>query len=367
MATIDEIKIGNETRKIVIDADKVNYTNLSMEGVSDVEGALDYLAANGSGNSGGGGAKFFNPLLPWKKSKLRILCIGNSYMQGSQACLPAIMQAAGLTLNDIQIDWDYQQMTRLGFWLDKLRNNEAGLTHMYLSSSNGNLKWSGDSGNNSTGLRDRISGTSWDVIMLQEYPVSGGQGTTGYNDVADVYSSYRSYLTEFVTAIKQYCPNKKVTIVWHMIWHNSYDMSTSDAGWRNICNAVKEMVADTGIDVVIPTGTAIRNACYTNTFNGNNHACLVRDGVGHLAYGVAEYIAACAVFETMVAPNWGMTVLGNSAIPTISQSSNPSGNYAGSEIAVTAENKELCQRCAIAACKDWYHVDATIDPIEAQQ
>lgn len=364
MAKCNQIQIGNETRDIVIGADKVEYTNLSMEGVETVEDALNELAAGGGGSSGGG-AKFFNPLIPWKKAtKLNVLCIGNSYMECSQRVLPQIMQAAGLTTTDINIEWDYQQMTRLSFWLDKFKNNEAGSTHKYLNTVGGNLVWSGDAGNNSTGLRDRISNTSWDIIMLQEYPTSGNGSASEGNDIADSYASYKSILTEFVTGIKQYCPNKKVVVVWHMIWSNSYQMQTSDTTWRNICNAVKEMVADTGIDIVIPSGTAIRNACYTDTFNGNNHACLVKDGVGHLAKGVAEYITACAVFETMVAPAFGLTILGNTATPSITSSDNPTGNYAGSEIAVTPSNKELCQKCAISAVKDWYHVDMTLEPIQ---
>ena len=95
--------------------------------------------------------------------------------------------------------------------------------------------------------------------------------------------------------------------------------------------------------MIIPTGTAIQNARTTNL---NTPHGLTRDGK-HLAYGVGRYVAACTWFEALIAPVYGVSVVGNSTIHDIDENEQNNSTYETAP--VTNENRILCQQCAAAA------------------
>jgi hypothetical protein len=108
------------------------------------------------------------------------------------------------------------------------------------------------------------------------------------------------------------------------------------------------MSADTGIQDIIPSGTAIMNlrASYLNTPMSK---AFTRDGY-HLSLGEGRYAAACVFFEYMVAPRYGISVLGNSLrLPDLKP-------------AVTDKNAEFLQLCAVEAVKNPFVVNAQLGP-----
>ena len=65
---------------------------------------------------------------------------------------------------------------------------------------------------------------------------------------------------------------------------------------------VKQLMADTGIDVVISTGAVLENL-RTSRVNVDNGLQLTRDSY-HMDFGLTRYAAACAVFETIITPRY---------------------------------------------------------------
>lgn len=111
--------------------------------------------------------------------------------------------------------------------------------------------------------------------------------------------------------------------------------------WLLIALAVQQMVMSDGIDVLIPEGTAIQNARNTSL---NTEAELTRDGT-HLDLGIGRYLAACTWLQSIFAPVFGISILGNKALPEVI--TQPEGDFDSHP--VTEDNRELAQRCAVAA------------------
>jgi hypothetical protein len=129
-----------------------------------------------------------------------------------------------------------------------------------------------------------------------------------------------------------------------MTW--AYGSASTHAGFANydrnrdtmyfrIADAVKTMIADTGIDIIIPSATAIRNLRSTSV--NNPPLDLTRDGY-HIDLGAGRYTLACTWFQALIAPCLGTTVVGN---PFKTDNGN---------VPVTGDNILLCQKAAQYAC-----------------
>ena len=119
-----------------------------------------------------------------------------------------------------------------------------------------------------------------------------------------------------------------------------------------------------GIDIVIPTGTAIQNARNTSLI-GNTGGELTRDGA-HMAFGVGRYIVAATWFQSLLAPIFGVSILGNTCVHDTlynaevaydealqeAHEEDPVNNMYFPPIYVTTSNRELCQLCAMWATID---------------
>jgi hypothetical protein len=106
--------------------------------------------------------------------------------------------------------------------------------------------------------------------------------------------------------------------------------------YRAIVNAVRTMIVQTGLDLIIPSATAIQNLRATHL--NNPPMDLTRDELSHIDYGVGRYTLACTWFQTLVAPVFGTTVVGNTYYY-------PAGN-----VPATIKNTPLCQKAAQYAC-----------------
>lgn len=111
--------------------------------------------------------------------------------------------------------------------------------------------------------------------------------------------------------------------------------------WEKI-NKVVKLTDNYGIDMIIPTGTTIQNARATELNTPHGITC---DGK-HLAYGVGRYLMACTWFEALIAPVYGVSVVGNTAVHAITENEQSSLTY--EVVSVTDENSTLCQQCAAA-------------------
>lgn len=273
---------------------------------------------------------FQNNPLPVGKKSLRVLCIGNSYTSDALSCVPAIMQAAGISDANYSIYQALISGSSLRTWWNTIAYEDT-LQLDFVAGSKMPL---------SKGPWKDLLAQKWDIVTLQQY--SGD---------AVNYDTFNPWLRKLIDFIKDNCPNPSVTLAWQTAWSYSslYNQQmTPYERWLYISLAVKQMVINDGIDVLIPVGTAIQNARSTSL---NTVSELTRDGT-HLDLGVGRYTASCTWYQALIAPVFDLSVMGNEALPPMGTS--PNIRYPSQP--VTADNRELCQRCAVAAVEKPFEV-----------
>ncbi len=262
-------------------------------------------------------------LLPTGKKALKVLAIGNSFVDDPMAYFDVIVRASGIDRSNLCVYSAVVGGTSLEYWANSYKNGyevtitrQSGLVTMPVTKA----------------TLSELLAQDWDVVTVQQL-----------SNFAQDESSLSPFLPFLIGQIREMCPNKNVVIAWQQVW--SYwegSLERSVANWQNI-NDVAKTTYDYGIDMIIPTGTAIQNARGTtlNTAHG-----LLRDGK-HLGFGVGRYVAACTWFEAIIAPVYGVSVVGNTAIHAITDSENAITTYETAP--VTDLNRTLCQECAAAA------------------
>lgn len=268
--------------------------------------------------------------LPTGRGSLKVLAIGNSFTDDPMAYLDAIVRASGIDQSGLCIYSTVKISASLEDWAKTLqKGSEVTITRRA-----GSLEMPVKQ----APLKELLA-QDWDVVTIQ-------QVSTQAQDEGKLQPG----LPYLVYHIRENCPNKNVVIAWQQIWsywNGNLDSSVSD--WSRITEVVK-LTSNYGVDMVIPTGTAIQNARGTalNTAHG-----LTRDGK-HLAFGVGRYVAACTWFEALIAPVFNVSVVGNTAIHSITDSEQANSQY--ETVAVTDYNRTLCQQCAAAAVSNPYNL-----------
>ena len=261
--------------------------------------------------------------LPVGKNSLKVLAIGNSFVDDPMAYFDAIVKGSSINRASLCVYSAVIGGASLEYWANTCKKgNEVTITRrsgqMEMTVTQAPL--------------EKILAQDWDVVTVQQV------STQAQNP-----SKLSPHLSYLVNTIRTQCPNKDVVIAWQQVW--SYwesNLEKSITNWQNI-NEVVKLTPNYGIDMVIPTGTAIQNARATelNTIHG-----LTRDGK-HLGYGVGRYVAACTWFEALIAPVYGVSVLGSTAVHPITDYEQNHSSY--ETVPVTDDNRTLCQQCAVAA------------------
>lgn len=142
----------------------------------------------------------------------------------------------------------------------------------------------------------------WDYITFQQVSTLSG-----------VPSGYFPYLADLVNYVKQHATNAKVRLAMHQTWaypqHSSKPAFATYANsqmqmYKAITESVWEAADSVGIDLVIPSGTAIQNARTSTLGDVFN-----RDG-SHLNEA-GKYTAACTWYEAFT----GKSSVGNTFAP----------------------------------------------------
>ena len=151
-------------------------------------------------------------------------------------------------------------------------------------------------------LSHALADEAWDYISFQQQ--SGRSG---------LYKTWIESLPQLIEYVKPRLPEDVVMMI-HQTW--AYDQTSTHKDFENydkdqivmynsIMSAVKKISKETGIKVVIPSGTAVQNARTTLLKD-----TMTRDGY-HLHKTFGRYVAACTWFETIFKKN----VVGNSYKP----------------------------------------------------
>ncbi|HKL71624.1 MAG TPA: DUF4886 domain-containing protein, partial [Marinilabiliaceae bacterium] len=122
------------------------------------------------------------------------------------------------------------------------------------------------------------------------------------------------YLSSLKKYVEMNVTNPSVSFALHQTW--AYESNSTHEGFVNysndqlqmynaIVNAIDGAAKYEGIEIIIPSGTAIQNG-RTNSGEGD----FTRDGY-HLSLGFGRYTAACTWYETLL----GESVVGNTFVP----------------------------------------------------
>ncbi len=301
--------------------------------ISDAIALINYLSTSIEGAT-----PSFPHQLP--DSTLKVLSLGNSYSYFATMYVSDLAQSAGIPSSAYHLRMLHPQGYSLQQWAQAI----AGNTPIHLITYIGSAPVHGKTG---TTVREQLS-NDWDIIVLQQNSNNAGD-----------YSTHEPYLSQIIDSIHAYCTNPDVKIAWHMIW------SKPGKNWNDIMTATRQVASHPDIDFVIPVGTAIENARNTSVWAGieGNLMC---DNSGHLAPGVAQYIASSSWYYALLTPFFDTALIGNTALRTPEQVDNewsalPNKQYPDSKIPVTEANNLLCQRCAVAASNDMWKISPDLD------
>ncbi len=270
---------------------------------------------------------------PLPTDTLRVLMIGNSFTDDATDYLYDIVLKSGINLNTCCIYKLTQGSTTLKNWEDNYKNDAT----KSIIRKAGNITMPITNGT----IQELLS-QDWDVISLQQLSTQSA-----------TFSTFSPYLDNLISYIKTDCPNKQVSLCWHMTWSlwSGYAENSprGEEGWKSIVATAQQMQTMYGIDILIPTGTAIQIARGTEL---NTVHSLTRDG-RHLSYGVAKYIAACSVYQTLIAPIYGISIAGNRSRHTITNAEKEESYYKNDYRNVTDTNAAACQSSAAQAVAHW--------------
>lgn len=251
---------------------------------------------------------YVNPPYPLSTDSLRILAIGNSFTDDATFYLPALIDYAGIDKKLLCVYTACLGSANFTTWLEKIESSDSVEVN----------KAGGAAVMNKRGTIRNVLAQNWDIIVIQQS-----------SDLSYKWSSYVP-LADYINAIDSFCTNKNVCLAFQLVWSHipdemPYVLDKNISCCRNMQNTY-------GIDVIVPTGTAIQLARNTSL---SDASYLTRDK-WHLNLGIGRYIASCTWFERLIAPHFGITVLGNNA--------RPKGTYSDANIT-------LAQKCAIQAIK----------------
>ena len=304
--------------------------------------------------------QYFNNQLPVWKETLKICALGNSYLGDSLSYLSDMISAAEIPYNNLCIYRIVKGGSQLGDMLNILKSgstiSDSGAT---CSRRVGGVDMNLSADNT---LKEILS-KDWDVIVL-------------YMKADEIFENMEDTVRQMIYYCRIYCKNPAVALAWHTGWARESEKGGYEGGseqqWKEISETTRNQVARMGINIIIPTGTALqngRNSSLAYSSSVRDAGELTRDGV-HASYGVGKYIAAATWFEALLAPVFGISVLGNATIhdelyDTEAQEDaalqalheqDPVNNMYFPPQYVTRINKRLCQVCAIAAIADKWHI-----------
>lgn len=236
------------------------------------------------------------PDKPEDGEKLNILLVSHSFGVDATEYLPALMVEAGI--DNVNLGRFYYPNCSLERHWDYYVNDTK---YSYYYCAAGATKF----GATSKTLKSVLQQTPWDIVVFQQ----------SIAEDAGNYATYQPYLNNLIQAVNEEClvaHDKLPYIGWHMFWGYGGSYTTM---WNNIKTATQAMMADTGIQLLIPSGTAVdiaRGQTYVDAESATKGFIdeIYGDGF-HCSRGVGRYLGSCTWFESVIKPIYGVSVVGN--------------------------------------------------------
>jgi len=246
--------------------------------------------------SADGELKYFSDLTVGEERIIKILAIGNSFSEDAiENYLYDLANSAGYKVMIGNMYIGGQSLE--GHWKNASENNSA--YQLRLIGPDG-VKNSFNDRN----LMEVIAGENWDYISFQEV-----------SQLSGIIDGYQEFLPQLMAYAANLTTNPEVKFIIHQTWayakdSNHFGFPTYDSNQMTMYNAIvdavwkaKEMA---GVDLVVPSGTAIQNG--RTTYMGDK---FTRDGY-HLNLSMGRFTAASAWFESIFG-----NVLNNTFVPNM--------------------------------------------------
>lgn len=287
-------------------------------------------AQGGSSSSSSSVGYLCNKPLPYMPVRLDVLFIGNSFSIDTNEAMPSILNSLGMSMVDIYVL--YRPGCSLKQHYENLKSNEK-VYELYRYNRDGSKKLE-----KAISLREAMRRFPYDVVVFQQYSLESGN-----------YSSYEPYLSKLIQAYSILTISPRTTYAFNETWaysskHKNIGRYKDQANmYRSICNAVKEMKARSGIDIIIPCGTAVQNARRVKALATDNE--FTRDNQ-HIDLTMGRYLLACTFFESVIGPCYSRSIRDDLSI--IGKN--------GSKGQVNNTNRRLLQNCARLAVANNFNV-----------
>lgn len=271
---------------------------------------------------------FCNPPLPYMPVKLDILFIGNSFSIDTSSALPSILSSLGVS--NVNVYVLYKGGCSMQQHYEHFMGNKK-VYELYNYNYLGERKIT-----NSISLNEVISTYTFDIVVFQQVSQEAGN-----------YDSYEPWLSKLIQAYKLNTLSSRTTFAFNQTWaYSSKNKNISryknpEGMYNSIVASCKKMKARSGIDVIIPCGTAVQNARNVDALKTEKE--LTRDD-HHIDLYMGRYLLGCTFYEAIIAPCIGrnihndITILGKSGTPN----------------QVNNSNRRLLQDCAkLAVANNW--------------
>ncbi|MCD8235343.1 MAG: DUF4886 domain-containing protein [Prevotellaceae bacterium] len=278
---------------------------------------------------------FCNPPLPYKPVKLDILFIGNSFSIDTSSALPTILSSMGISTVNIYVL--YKGGCSMKEHYENLKSGKK-VYEFYQYDYHGETKLE-----KATSIRDVIRRYPYDIVVFQQYSLESGD-----------YRTYEPYLAKLLQAYKIMTISPRTTFAFNQPWaysskHKNIGVYKNQANmYEQICESTKRMKEYSGIDIIIPCGTAVQNARSTESLTTANE--FTRDNQ-HIDLYMGRYLLGCTFFESIIAPCLGRNIRDDLSIHGKSGTSNQVNN----------SNRRILQNCARLAVANNYEVSEFVN------
>lgn len=271
-----------------------------------------------------------NPPLPYLPSKLDILFIGNSFSIDTSTALPEIFNSLGISNVNVYVLYKGGCSMKQHY---EYYNSGEKVYELYRYNVLGEQLLE-----KATSINDVMRRYPYDIVVFQQYSLESGD-----------YKTYEPYLSKLIQAYNITKIGARTTFAFNETWAYSSTYKsiskykTPVKMWKSICTSVRNMKAISGIDIVIPCGTAVQNARNVEALNVDNE--LTRDGL-HINLYAGRYLLACTFFESIIAPCLNRSIRDDI---TIYGKTTDIGQ-------VNNSNRRLLQNCARLAVANNYEI-----------
>lgn len=287
-----------------------------------------------------------------QKENVKILDIGNSYTENALKHIPHLIASAGIENKRHSLYMAVRAGATFKTWVD-CYNNADNYTY-YTARKEGNIiSELGELANNvvrssaydGSNFRKLLTSTKWDIIIIHQ------ASELSHNFHLWKLDGVTGYLNELYSLIEETNPQALIGMYIIHSYREGYKKGTTTYGpsldrWQQYADAVKQMQREYEIDLIIPYGTAVQNLRASSLQDEYEFS---HDGT-HLANGIGEYVASCSYYETIFAPMYGISIMGNSYRNDSYDETQPG------VVSITDKTAPLAQKAALLAAKDMFSV-----------